>query len=126
MKCEEITISRGNIQEIFKKISQCLKANPDTHIFVSENIINVLKKDGKNYHIYMHNYICKYSSKLPNILHFSLHKDISFSDVISSMSCIKFSMDYYMIVIYRGYKIPKEYRYDEVNLKNCFIFNLSK
>lgn len=33
MKCEEITISRENIQEIFKKISQYLKANPDTHIF---------------------------------------------------------------------------------------------
>ena len=43
MKCEEITISRENIQEIFKKISQCLKANPDAHIFLSENIINVLK-----------------------------------------------------------------------------------
>lgn len=51
MKCEEITISRENIQEIFKKISQCLKANPDTHIFLSENIINVLKKEGKDYHI---------------------------------------------------------------------------
>ena len=42
MKCEEITISRENIQEIFKKISQYLKADPDTHIFLSENIINVL------------------------------------------------------------------------------------
>ena len=39
MKCEEITISRENIQEIFKKISQYLKANPDTHIFLSENIV---------------------------------------------------------------------------------------
>lgn len=126
MQCEEITIAAEKPEDIFKKIKDLYKKEKNIHIFISSDIIKILLKEGNKYHIYKHNYFCKYSSTISHILHFSLHQGVSFNNVISSISCTKFSLNYYLLVIFKNNNLTKEYRFDEVNTKKCVFINLLK
>lgn len=128
MYSDEITIARENLEELFKKIYLSLKSNINTHVFISDEVIHELRKNGHNYHIYMHNYFCPYVSTRPNnpIFHFSLHKNTEYRGKISTISCMKFSKDYYLMIIFHSENSKKDYRYDTVQLEKLVFVNFSK
>lgn len=128
MYSDEITIAYKNLEELFKKIFLLLKSNINTHVFISNEVINELRKNGHNYHIHMHNYFCPYVSTSPNnpIFHFSLHKNTVHREVISTISCMKFSENYYLMIVFYNKDIKKRYQYEEVQLEKLAFVNFSK
>lgn len=127
MYSDEITVTLENLEKLFKEIHLLLKSNINTHVFISTEIIEELQKNGHNYHIFKHNYTCPYFSTSSNtpILHFSLHKNTVHREVISTISCMKFSKNYYLLIIFDNKDLKKRYRYDTVSLEKLAFINLS-
>lgn len=128
MYSDEITITRENLEELFKKIYLLLKSNINTHVFISNEVIGELQRNGHNYHILMHNYSYPYFSINQNnpILHFSLHKNTVRCEVNSTISCMKFSKDYYLMIVFDNKIIKKRYQYDTVQLEKLVFVNFTK
>ena len=52
MEIKEVFVARENPADIFSIIEEVLSTNPDTQVFIDDNIFEELRRNGSNYHVY--------------------------------------------------------------------------
>lgn len=56
MKIKQAYVTRRNPAEIFSIIENVLSVNPDTQVFIDNDIYEELRRNGVKYNVYSHNY----------------------------------------------------------------------
>ena len=115
MKIKQAFVTRENPAEIFSMIEEVLEANPDTQIFIENEIYKELRRNGWNYNVFSHNYMKGF--------HYRVDKDnlggeewlaLSegyYKDLIARGSFISNCIEYMQLVEFHSSKVRKYTHY---------------
>ena len=128
MILEERQVTKDDIGDLFKTIAEELKKNVNSQVVVNKKIIDIFKKNGEKYHIFIHNYADNYEVKK----WYTLHESHSYSKIISKLGIRDYDTNSYQITrfTYNGYNFANkpyrkgEYIYYEHEAQRILSFTL--
>ena len=112
MKVKEVYVSITKAESIFEVIKQSLSVTKDIQIFVAEELIEELRRNGVEHHVY------------GGETWYGYHKEHAFSPLISSASFISNCNGYYQLVEFPNKKVPSDYIHYAVGFKELLLIEV--
>lgn len=113
MILEERTLLLSDVGNVFKIIAEELSSNINTQVIINENILEELKHNNCDYHVYFHDYLDDFEVSE----WYTLHEAHAFSPEISRLGIKLFGHNYSQLTrfSFRGYNFSnsprKEFTY---------------
>ena len=129
MKVKEVYVSITHAEKIFEIIKQTLSTTKDIQIFVAEELIYELRKNGVKHHVYNFKGLsCSHYNKdndgFGGETWYSYHKEHAFSPIISSASFISNCTGYYQLVEFPNKKLPSDYTHYTRGFKELLLIEV--
>lgn len=129
MKVKEVYVSITQAERIFQVIKQALSATKDIQIFIAQELIYELQKNGAKHHVYQFNGICGFHYYQDNEgfgeeIWYGYHEEHAFSPLISSASFISNCNGYYQLVEFPNEKSSSDYRHYLVGFKELLLIEV--
>lgn len=125
MQVKEVYVSIENAEIIFEIIRNSLNETKDIQIFIANKLLDELKKNGYQHHVYQFNGLqCSHYDEnddgFGGETWYGYHEDHAFSPLISSASFISNCDGYYQLVEFPN----KKYLHFDVGFKELLLIEV--